>query len=345
MMRSPSPQVITAGSKRIAVTTEARAGSPGAGAQVQSAVARGPSIAFAPDRWWSRVLFTCFGWRLFVRSMRRLAEAPGDLPLEACAQLQRDVGASLLRHLRVQLEFHGLSNLPRCPHVVVALHEGLADVLALSQLPLTMRMVAREEILDWPWIGPALRRMGHLGIEPEHGAASYRRLIAAAEKTLRAGAHVVLFPQGAVLGIETAFQPGAFRLARLLRAPILPIVVTGAHRIWEHPFSPCVRYGQRVGIAVLPPVSATDVARCTPDSLQSRLQRQMKAVALSGCLPEPRHYAPQRDGFWDGFAFDIDEAFPEILAAVEHHRAIRARISAAAVHRSATPGTVEPSRT
>jgi 1-acyl-sn-glycerol-3-phosphate acyltransferase len=289
---------------------------------IQSAVARGPSIAFAPDRWWSRVLFTCIGWRLFVTSMRRLAEAPSDLPLEACAQLQRDVGARLLRHLRVQLEFHGLSNLPRHPHVVVALHEGLADVLALSQLPLTMRMVAREEILEWPWIGPALRRMGHLGIEPEHGAASYRRLIVAAEQTLRGGAHVVLFPQGAVLGIETAFQPGAFRLARLMRAPILPIVITGAHRIWEHPFSPCVRYGQRVGIAVLPPVSAADVTRCTPESLQSRLQRQMKAVALSGSLPEPRHYVPERDGFWDGFAFDIDEAFPEILAAVEQHRAI-----------------------
>jgi 1-acyl-sn-glycerol-3-phosphate acyltransferase len=252
--------------------------------------------------------------------MRRLAEAPAELTALERASLQREIGARLLRHLRVRVEYHYLAPLPTFPHLIVSLHEGLADALCLSQLPLVMRYVAREEIFEWPWIGPALRRMRHISVEPEQGAASYRRLIAAANATMQAGEHVVLFPQGAVLGIETAFRPGAFRLARTLRAPLLPVVLTGAHRIWEHPFSPLVRYGQQVAVVVLPPVSADEVHRAVPERLRFDLQRRMKAIALSGRLPEPRHFVPERDGFWDGFAFDIDEDFPEVLYKVERHR-------------------------
>ncbi|MGH6631780.1 MAG: lysophospholipid acyltransferase family protein, partial [Sphingopyxis sp.] len=264
--------------------------------------------------------FSAVGWRLFVSGMRALADAPAVLSAADRASLQRSVGARLVRHLRVEVQIEGVANLPRSPHVIVALHEGIADVLCLSLLELPCRIVAREEIFGWPWIGPALARMRHIAIEPEHGAASYRRLLAAARETLSAGEHVVLFPQGAVLGIETAFQPGAFRLAQRLGAPILPIVLSGSHRIWEHPFSPCLRYGQRAAAVVLPPLSVAEVAACADDELRVKLQQRMKSVALSGRLPAPRRYVPQRDGFWDGFAFEIDPAFPEVRDAVAAHR-------------------------
>jgi len=281
---------------------------------------RGPPIAFSPEGWWGRLLFKSVGWPLFVASMRRLAEAPAELTALERASLQREIGSRLLRHLRVHVDLQCLAPLPTSPHLIVSLHEGLVDALCLGQLPLPMRYVARQEIFEWPWIGPALGRMRHLGIEPEQGAASYRRLIAAAESTLRTGEHVVLFPQGAVLGIETAFQAGAFHLARVLRAPILPIVLTGSHRIWEHPFSSRVRYGQRVAVVVLPEVSVEEVQRWSPKGLRLDLQHRMKAIARSGDLPEPRHFVPERDGFWDGFAFEIDADFPELLERVERHR-------------------------
>jgi 1-acyl-sn-glycerol-3-phosphate acyltransferase len=281
---------------------------------------RGPPIAFAPALWWERLLFKSLGWPLFVASMRRLAEAPAELTAFERASLQRGIGARLLRHLRVSVEYQCLAPLPTQPHVIVSLHEGLADALCLSQLSLPMRYVAREEIFEWPWIGPALRRMRHISIEPEQGAAGYRKLLAAAKATMQEGEHVVLFPQGVVLGIEAAFLPGAFRLARMLRAPILPVVLTGSHRIWEHPFSARVRYGQSVGVAVLPSLSADEVHRQSPEQMRVDLQRRMKAIALSGNLPEPRHFVPQRDGFWDGFAFEIDDDFPGVLRQVNSHR-------------------------
>ncbi len=277
-------------------------------------------IRFAPERWWERILFAAIGWRQFVSSMQTLSQAPSGLDATARAALQRRLGCALLDHLRVRLQIEGLRHLPHTQHLIVALHEGIADALCLTQLPLRMRFVAREEIFTWPRIGPALKRMQHIAIDPEQGAASYRRLLRDAWSALGAGEHVVLFPQGTLLGIETAFQPGAFRLARKLRVPILPVVLTGAHRIWEHPFSPRLRYGQRAAISVLPPVSAREIATRSPDRLRLELQQRMKSVALSGRLPLPRRYLPARDGYWDGFAFEIDAEFPDTYHAVESHR-------------------------
>lgn len=277
-------------------------------------------IRFEPERWWEKLLFATIGWRRFVSSMQTLSQAPSGLDATTRAALQRRLGRGLLDHLRVRLQIEGFQHLPRTQHLVVALHEGIADALCLMQLPLPMRFVARAEIFSWPRIGPALKQMRHIAIEPEHGAASYRQLLRDASSALAAGEYVVLFPQGTLLGIETAFQRGAFQLARRLSVPILPVVLTGTHRIWEHPFSPRLRYGQCAAISVLPPISAREIATCSPDRLRLEVQQCMKAVALSGRLPPPRRYVPARDGFWDGFAFEIDDQFPETYRAVMSHR-------------------------
>jgi 1-acyl-sn-glycerol-3-phosphate acyltransferase len=88
--------------------------------------------------------------------------------------------------------------------------------------------------------------------------------------------------------------------------PLLPIVITGSHRIWEHPFSARLRYRQSVAVEVLPPVGATELRSSGPDALRRRLQRLMKSVALSPGRPPPRHYVAARDGEWPGFRFELD---------------------------------------
>ncbi len=99
-------------------------------------------------------------------------------------------------------------------------------------------------------------------------------------------------------------------------------MLTGTHRVWEHPFSPTLRYGEPVGLHVLPPVPASEVAEAAPDVLRVRLRRLMKARALAGDLPAPRRYLPDRDGFWDGYRFDIDPDFPLLRERVESRRAL-----------------------
>lgn len=273
-----------------------------------------PQGVAAKLRYWS------LGQPLLRHLAAQLRGLPDELSVAERHAAQQQAAGTLLHHLQVRLLCRGLEHVGDGPYLLVALHESLLDVPALLSLPLQQRFVARDEIFSWPLLGPAITRLGHLRICPEQGASSYRHLLQQGRHVTAGGESLVLFPQGSVLGIEVAFQPGAFKLAQRLGLPILPVVLTGGHRVWEHPFSPTLRYGQAIGLEVLPPISAAQVQTSSAESLRSEVQRAMKAVALAGRLPSPRRYDPYQDGYWDGYRFDIDPAFPALHAAVQQHR-------------------------
>jgi 1-acyl-sn-glycerol-3-phosphate acyltransferase len=267
---------------------------------------RGPSPRLRGASWHDSARLLGWGRWLLRSRLHALAALPEDAPRVQVAQAQRDAARCLLQHLRVRLHICGEQHLPAAPGLLIAMHEGLADALCLATLPLPLRFVARREVFDWAGIGPALQRCRHIAIEPEAGDRAYRTLLRDTGAALAAGDHVVVFPQGCLLGIQTAFLPGAFHLARRLDVAILPVVITGSHRIWEHPFSDRLRYGQAVGLQILPPVGIDEIRATAPDTLRLRLQARMKRIALSPALPAPRHYVPERDGTWPDFRFEID---------------------------------------
>lgn len=235
--------------------------------------------------------------------------------------LQRWWAASLRRYLRVNLDLAGLEHLDRHEtYVVTSLHEGFADTLALLHLPLKLRFVVRDELVTWRLLGPYLRDTGQVVIYPERGMTGYRQLLRAARAVFASGESLVIFPQGTILGIETQFREGAFALARALQRLILPVVLTGSHRVWEYPYTPRLRYGQRVNLRVLPPIPAERCCACSVGDLRDDLQQRIKDVALSGNLDPPRRFIPARDGYWDGYAYQIDPRFAELAADVARHR-------------------------
>ena len=198
-------------------------------------------------------------------------------------------------------------------YLVVALHESLIDPLALQTLGLDLRFLARTELANEPIIGRYIESTGHLLVDPEQGWRGMRAVLRSADSIENATESLVLFPQGSVLGIEIGFQPGLDWLANKLGWPILPVVITGGHRVWEHPFTPTVRFDQPIHIAVLQPIP--------PDQLDCpSLQDTMKAIALANRVAPARHFDPVSDGWWDGYAFEIDPAFPELKQQLEKHR-------------------------
>jgi 1-acyl-sn-glycerol-3-phosphate acyltransferase len=45
----------------------------------------------------------------------------------------------------------------------------------------------------------------------------------------------------------------------------------------------------------------------------------MKQKALQA-FPEPRHFDPDRDGWWDDYGYEIDPDYPELAERVAEHR-------------------------
>ncbi len=258
---------------------------------------------------------------------------------QALHRLEQWWARSVLRALRVRLDLDGIEHVdPRATYVVAALHEGFPDALALLQLPLRMRFAVRDELYEWRVLGPYLRDTGHIRVSPEKGRRSYRRLLREARAVVAAGESVAIFPQGTILGIETDFLGGAFALARALDCPILPVAISGTHRVWEHPYTPRLRFGEHVSLRVLPPIRIEHAGRAHLDSIRIAVRRQLKAAAFEGSMAAPRHFVPARDGYWDGYAYQIDPDFPELAAEIECHR--RSAINLC----RATYGSIEPNQ-
>ncbi|GGO25555.1 lysophospholipid acyltransferase family protein [Deinococcus humi] len=278
-------------------------------------------LHFAPQGHAAQLKFGVLGRPLIWSALRRAGRLPEALDAQARSAFQRRFSSQVLGHLGVQLEVRGLRHIGAGPYLIAPLHEGIADVLCLLQLPLPMRFVARREIFGWPAVGPAITRLGHLPINPEHPLGGFRDLWRGAEAILGGGESLVVFPQGTVVGIQADFQRGVFEVARRVGAAILPVALSGTHRIWEHPFTPKLRYGQPVALTVLPPIAAQELQEGDLETLRVRTRRAVKTAALAPSSPSPRFFDPDRDGYWDGFRLEIDPDFSTLARKMERYRA------------------------
>jgi 1-acyl-sn-glycerol-3-phosphate acyltransferase len=217
----------------------------------------------------------------------------------------------------IDFDVNGLEHIdPTRSYVVAPLHEGFADILALLRLPLALRFAARDELFGWPALGRYLTAAGHLEVVERAGRAETRDFLASARSVIQSGRSLVLFPQGSVLGLEVAFRPGPLRIARRFGVPILPVVLTGSHMVWEHPYTSVVRFGQRISMRVLEPVPAAAL----DEASYRDLERVMKARALADDMAPVRRYRPEVDGWWDGYSFEIDPDFQILKARVDARR-------------------------
>ncbi|MEN8233721.1 MAG: lysophospholipid acyltransferase family protein [Actinomycetota bacterium] len=233
-------------------------------------------------------------------------------------RLERIWAGAMLRSLGVRLEVLGLERIDsRRRYVVVPLHESLIDPLVLTRLPLDLSFAARDELFEWRLLGSYLRATAQASVSTNSASSGYRALLRGAQRAHECGESFVIFPQGSILGIEAAFYPGAFQAAQRLDCPVLPIVISGTHRVWEYPYGPTVRRRQLVRLEILDPIPPTDaVAR------MRSTEREMKRAALA-TPPRPRRYRPDRDGWWDGYPYRIDRDFEDLADRVAAHRAMQ----------------------
>jgi 1-acyl-sn-glycerol-3-phosphate acyltransferase len=142
------------------------------------------------------------------------------------------------RTARSILERHGVRVEPVGPRpvgraVLVANHVSYLDPLVVSSI-VPCLSVAKGETRRWPLVGPGLAELGVLFVrrgDPYSGAVTLRRAL----RALGDGVAVLNFPEGTTTDGRSVgpFLRGAFGLARLARAPLVPARID-----YDHPGVP-----------------------------------------------------------------------------------------------------------
>ena len=134
----------------------------------------------------------------------------------------------------VRLRVSGTEHVPaREPVIFMGNHQGNFDILVLSPaIPRRFSWLAKEELFRIPLFGAAMRRAGYIPIDRSDGRKALRSLDAAA-KRIKAGASVVVFPEGTRTtdGSLLPFKKGGFILAERAGVPIIPFTINGSMRV------------------------------------------------------------------------------------------------------------------
>lgn len=174
------------------------------------------------------VLYTAFWGALAVVVM--LVDRSG----EAVVWIGRRWVRWILATCRVRVEVEGLENIPlRSPVIFMSNHQSLFDIAAIvDTMPVSFRFVAKKELVRIPLFGWALAGSGHVIVDRQDREKAVQSLHRAAER-VRSGTNVIIFPEGtrSPTGVLQQFKSGGFHLAIESQVPIIPVTVSGSHRI------------------------------------------------------------------------------------------------------------------
>ena len=219
------------------------------------------------------------------------------------------LGVWLFLKFKYRLKIEGWRHIPRTGGAVLAPnHCSYLDAFVLlAALPYDLRFVVRGDCRDQRAFGSLLVRADHVLIERVRADRAVAGLDEVGER-LRAGARVVVFPEG-TFSREAGLRPfklGAFRLACEAGVPIVPVAVRGTRDALRD--GTWLPHRVPIEVQVLPPIAPdgktlADIVRLrdvTADAIAAHIDEpRLHAVMVAGLMglgPDERGSIPPADG-------------------------------------------------
>lgn len=181
--------------------------------------------------------------------------------------------------IRVEIENRDVVD-PGRSYVVIANHQSLIDIYLLYGCSgLEIKWVMKQELRSVPIIGLACQVMGHIYIDRSNTEAAIAS-INQGQNRVRNGISIVFFPEGTRSRRDELlpFKKGAFRLAKELQLPILPISIHGTNRVLPsdtmdlRPGTVKLRFHEPIDTSEQPTKDAAELAESTRDLIAQALQ-------------------------------------------------------------------------
>ncbi|MCO5172544.1 MAG: 1-acyl-sn-glycerol-3-phosphate acyltransferase [Planctomycetes bacterium] len=219
------------------------------------------------------------------RRLARLAEDPvPPIPPRWVASPARAASRLLLKRY-FDLELVGREHLPRGgPAIVIPNHPTYVDPWLVG-LGTTrwITWMAWEDAFTWPVVGAFIRSMGAFPVNVERPQPS---TIKAAVRVLEQGRALgVFFEGGRTKGPDVIDPPrrGGPRLALLAGAPVIPVSIAGARRLWPSG-RPLPSQG-KVVVRYHPPIDPRAVLPGAPARAREERLTELVSQAIRAGLP------------------------------------------------------------
>jgi 1-acyl-sn-glycerol-3-phosphate acyltransferase len=191
----------------------------------------------------------------------------------------------------VKVEVHGLEHInPSTSYVYAANHQSWFDIFTLlGKLPVQFRWLAKAELFKIYVLGRAMQAAGYIPIDRSNRRQAFESMTIAAQR-IKEGTSVVIFPEGTRSpdGVLQEFKKGGFILALHSQHPIVPISLSGSHRILPKRGGWKIQPG-RVQLTISAPIPTEGLSTRERDELIRRVRdaiREHLTAREGGLLPD-----------------------------------------------------------
>jgi 1-acyl-sn-glycerol-3-phosphate acyltransferase len=228
-----------------------------------------------PFHWWRTVFYLIPAISLYTIVLGTLSLASSLVDQRGyfahwCA---RTWSRLILRTTGVTVEVRGLDRLvPGRTYVFVSNHQSIYDIPILFwSLPYQLRIIAKESLGRFPFLGWHLRRTGHMLVDrsrPDRSA-----IFSWASALTAKGLSLIVFPEGTRSrdGRVGRFKRGSFYLALEAGLPIVPLSVVGSRHVMLK--GRLATYPGHVRLVVHEPIPTEGMAGGDPRAFAERIRQ------------------------------------------------------------------------
>lgn len=223
-----------------------------------------------------RLWFSMLGTRFAKKKMSR------DAYYQEILRRAKVHTSDLVRISRMNLVVEGLENIPDEPVVFMGNHQSYIDIyVTVTTLSRRLILIGKKEILKIPIIGKLGREMNVLFLDRENPREGLKTILEAIRLIKEERFDVLIYPEGTRSKSREIgeFHKGSFKIPQKSKAPIIPMVVNDAYKVFEDTYR--VTPGVDVHLKFLPPIYmdqlTEDEVKNIDQVLKDRIQKELDA--------------------------------------------------------------------
>lgn len=190
--------------------------------------------------------------------------------------------SDLIKYTKMDLTVEGIENIPDEPVVFMGNHQSYIDIYAtMNSLQRKLTVIGKIEIKKIPIVSTLGNEMRVLYLDRSNPREGLKTVIEAIKRIKDEKQDVLIYPEGTRSKKHEMgeFHKGSFKIPQKTKAPIVPMVVNDAYKVFEDTYR--VTPHVKVNLKFLPPIYmdelSSDEVKRIDEILKEKIQNELDA--------------------------------------------------------------------